>query len=207
MSLIRLVLMSRHGFPFLICLGIGYFLGMALPYGWWSPYASILIAYHVFLGWLFISADHDTGASMSPLSTFITHICCLAVLIGFSKVTYLLPMLRIVRLGSIFLASFEMHWLFSVAKIRVHSDVLETVDSTEVIAKFRAPKEKLVQATGYDYEEWVRERSTEKPTYYKPGMLPAEDFERWLRARGKTQFTASALEASQPAQGATTLPA
>jgi hypothetical protein len=49
------------------------------------------------------------------------------------------------------------------------------------------PGAPLLPATAADHAAWVQERAAKKLVFYKPGMSPSEDFELWLRARGKSQ--------------------
>src|ERR1035441_10714543 len=102
---------------FLICSGIGYLLGTYLPDPW-SAYVSILVSYHLFLFWLVITADHETGFSMPVLSTILTHAACLALLVGLAFGRRYVPFLGLVRMFVPALAPFECNWLFSAGTVR-----------------------------------------------------------------------------------------
>jgi hypothetical protein len=192
--LVRL-LTSKNGIPFLASVAIGYLVATSLPLGWWTPYASILVAYHLFLGWLLLSADHETGVSLPIWATILTHLCCLLVLITFSKVSYAFPILRIIRLGAVYLATFEVGWLFSAAEKQLPDAGFVAAVAIKTRSGAGVP---LVAATGADHHEWIKHRSQKNMAYYKPGTSPGEDFELWLRARGKTQYAAAAAEEAQP---------
>jgi len=97
---------------FLICSGIGYVLGHYLPEPW-ASYVSILVSYHLFLGWLVITAEHEGGLALPVLPTVLTHAACLALLIGLAMGRRSVPVLGLVGIFVPGLAPFESDWLFS----------------------------------------------------------------------------------------------
>jgi hypothetical protein len=64
----------------------------------------------------------------------------------------------------------------------------------ELSAKLRSKDEPLIAATGADHLEWIQYCSRRSAKYYNPGLSPKDDFEQWLRARGKTQFPTTQSE-------------
>ena len=97
---------------FLIAVFIGYYVASFLPEGAWANYAFILIAYHLFLTWLVIDADHETGISLPIGSTLLTHAACLVLIISFGAGSRHIPFFTFVRAGVVMLAIFERDWLF-----------------------------------------------------------------------------------------------
>ena len=97
---------------FLVCSGIGYLLGHYLPVGAWSAYVSILVSYHLFLGWLVFTAEHKAGFSLPVFSTILTHSAFLAILIGLAFGRESVPLFGLIRIFIPGLASFESTWLF-----------------------------------------------------------------------------------------------
>ena len=74
---------------FLVCAGIGYFIGSLVPAGAPSIYTTILVAYHLFLAWLIlrVRSDSDEGAKKAGISlpivhTLLTHAACLVVILA-----------------------------------------------------------------------------------------------------------------------------
>jgi hypothetical protein len=74
---------------FVVCGGIGYFVGTLAPDGAPSVYISILVAYHLFLAWLIFgkTANYEQGDKQAGLSlplrhTLLTHTACLVVILA-----------------------------------------------------------------------------------------------------------------------------
>ena len=63
------LLVSKNGPAFIISSLIGFVVARYLFEGAWAAYAYILISYHLFLVWLVITAEHETGFSLPILST------------------------------------------------------------------------------------------------------------------------------------------
>jgi len=218
------LLKSKEGLGFVVSSFIGFVIGASLPIGWWTPYATIFFSYHIFLIWLVLIADHETGFSLPMVHTLVTHGCCLLLLfmIAFalsgaafnapapppphpsggdyaSQLSTLMgdrlkgmfmvggliafgPLVRMaIRLAVTALAVFEVKWLFSAGKVKVVADVVPVVTPD------------LQPATGFDQALWIEERSKKKRVY-ETAIPPKEDFERWLRARGKSQYVQNSTE-------------
>jgi hypothetical protein len=108
--------MNRAGF--VVCTLIGYLLGRFLPQGAWSAYAPILISYHLYLVWLVIIADHETGFSMPVPHTILTHAAFLAALIGLAVGRHYVPFFGLIRIFVPSLAPFECKMLFSGGTVK-----------------------------------------------------------------------------------------
>src|ERR1039457_6007034 len=96
---------------FLISVFIGYYVASFLPEGAWANYTFILLSYHLFLTWLVIDADHETGISLPIVSTILTHAACLVLIISFGAGSSHIPFFGFIRVGVVLLAIFERGWL------------------------------------------------------------------------------------------------
>lgn len=111
--------MKRAGF--VVCTLIGYLLGRILPEGAWSAYAPILISYHLYLVWLVMIADHETGFSMPVPQTVLTHAAFLAALVGLAVGRHYVPFFGLIRIFVPSLAPFECKMLFSGGTLKKHT--------------------------------------------------------------------------------------
>ena len=75
-------LAGKNGVVFIVCSVIGFVIARYLFEGAWATFAYILISYHLFLAWLVITAERETGFSLPIFSTIITHLACLTVVIA-----------------------------------------------------------------------------------------------------------------------------
>lgn len=143
----------------------------------WSVYVSILFSYHLFLGWLVITADHEGGFSLPVVPTILTHLACLAVILTFGMGHHFVPFFGILRFGIAGLAIFECRWLFS--------------GKTKRVQNLKDPglgKEAVLEtATGEDYEAWLRYLSQRKANSRKAGTSVKDEYEQWLLARAKNR--------------------
>ncbi len=178
---------------FLICSGVGYLLGHYLPDPW-AAYVSILVSYHLFLGWLLITADHEAGFSFPILSTVVTHLACLALLIGLAMGQRYVPFLGLVRIFVPGLAPFECNWLFSGG--RKKKDAAEapvdpqTVASGTATAATAAPAPVEPEYTFDDHDEWQRYLAKPNRPFRKAGLPIGEEFKRWHAARAQSRAAA-----------------
>jgi hypothetical protein len=201
-------LASKDRVAYLICSVFGLCVYLALRPAPWANYAGLLVTYHLYLAWLVMSAENTNDRSFSIPATIAYHIACVAVLIGsrmgiallvhsmlasmsdLADAMIALVALRIILVIQILitygLAMHEREWLFSGGRKK---NVAAQKQEAQAVAPPMAvkPDVPLVQATGRDHDEWVRSRGS-KTVFYKPGTTPADDFEQWLRARGKTQY-------------------
>ncbi len=86
---------------------LGYLAATLVPAGAWAIYASILVSYHLFLGWLVATAEHKTGVSLPIASTILTHLACLALILTLGMGRHVVPFFGIFRYGIAALAIFE----------------------------------------------------------------------------------------------------
>ncbi len=169
---------------FLICSGVGFLLGRYLPEGAWAAYGSILISYHLFLGWLLITADRKVAFSLPIFSTIVTHSACLIVVVGFAVGRHYIPFFGIIRYLLPAMAPFERNWLFSGGK-------------AQQVSPAPPPVSTIIDSTAEDDEEWLRHLSTRHPLSVKRGMTVRQEYEQFMLARVNNR----AMEASkdQPA--------
>ena len=154
---------------------IGYFAGHLFLTGNWAIMVSILVAYHLFLAYLVLTAEHKAGFSLPVGATLLTHTAFLAIIICLGVGGRFIPLFRLIGLCIPALAPFESHWLFSTGKPEEAANA-----ATPVNAAF-------AEATREDYAEWMEFVAKQKPPFPRPGCsLPAE-YERWLNARNKSR--------------------
>lgn len=161
---------------------------------------SIFLSFHLFLAWLVVTADHETGFSLPVASTIFTHLACLVVVYLCSALIsalsgaghflpfYLVYALRPVRyiLGLCIpgMAIFERYWLFSGGGKK--KEVVLTPEAAAVAAETAAVAD---AATASDYEEWLAYVARQKRPFPKPGSSLKVEYERWLVARAKSRAT------------------
>jgi hypothetical protein len=97
---------------FLICSGIGYLIGHYMGNGALAAYLSILVSYHLYLGFLVMIAEKETGFSLPIAQTIVTHAACLALVVGIAMVRHSIPFFGVIRLLVPAIAPFEVTWLF-----------------------------------------------------------------------------------------------
>jgi len=174
---------------YVFCSILGYLAGYFLPIAWF-PYDSILISYHLFLGWLVIDADHKTGLSLPIFSTILTHLACITVVVFLGVGRHYIPFFWLVRYLIPALAPFEVTWLFGGGREKKAVSVTEAADAA-------ARASAAAAATGEDYEEWLRYLAQRSPSSRKPGTTLKDEYEHWLVARAKSRT--AALSGNKPA--------
>ncbi len=155
---------------FCACL-VGYFAGSFLPEGAWSVYTSILVAYHAFLFWLVITAEHEAGFSLPITSTILTHLASMVIILPLGMTRHFVPFFGIIQYGIPALAIFERSWLFS-GKGACAPKPQETPASTHILT-----------ASTDDYQEWLRYLAQQKPGSRKIGSSLKAEYEQWLLTR------------------------
>jgi|SRR5580658_5613761 hypothetical protein len=105
---------------FLVCSGIGYLIGHYFGTGALAAYSSILISYHLYLAFLVVTAEKESGLSLPVAQTIVTHAACLAVIIGLAIGRHYIPFFGIIRLFIPAIAPFEVTWLFNGSKKNQH---------------------------------------------------------------------------------------
>jgi hypothetical protein len=152
---------------------LGYLAGTIVPAGPWAIYTSILVSYHLFLGWLLVTAEHKTGVSLPIASTIATHLACLALILTFGMARRV-PFFGFFRYGIAALAIFERGWLFSGM-----SNQLKPQDVPSALP--------AMVATGDDYQEWLRHLAQQKTTSRKLGTSLKAEYEQWLLTRAQNR--------------------
>ena len=166
---------------FLISVLIGYYVASFLPVGAWANYTFILLSYHLFLTWLVIDADHETGISLPIGSTLLTHAACLVLIISFGAESHHIPFFAFVRAGVVMLAIFERDWLFSgnAKKKDVATKKVPVKAAVNAIPVDVA----IAEATAEDHEAWIRHLAQPNRATRKPGLSVKDEYEHWLVAR------------------------
>lgn len=101
---------------------IGLLAGLFVPPGWWSILASMLISYHLFLGWLVLTAEKKMEL-VRPLGYPVTiHVACLVVIASIGMARSIVPHFEVFCCGVAVLALFERDWLFQTARATVRSN-------------------------------------------------------------------------------------
>lgn len=149
-------------------------------YGGWWGFAIMLLVYHVILAWAVFSSDKEKGLSLSIPMTVITHLSCLAVLVGLNIVGRHIPFFGIARYFIPALAPFERDWLFS-GKTKTKKEAPAPVPITAAVA----------EATADDHAEWLRFVAQQRPPFPRPGTTLQAEYERWMAARAKSRRSAS----------------
>jgi len=160
---------------FIVCDLLGIPVAVLLPPSW-APYDSVLFSYHLFLAWLLFSGSRKTGISIPIFSTILTHMACLALVIGLtiasahgqSSLDFLIAALAV----------FERYWIFSGK---------EKNESTAA-----APPAQMPEATIDDQEAFRDYLTQEDRRFRKPGRSVDEEFSFWLADRVKKKAEAAA---------------
>lgn len=193
---------------FLICAGIGYLTGYFFGEGPWVTYISMMVTYHLFLGFLVITADREAGLSMPIGQTILSHAACLAVIIGLGMGRHAIPLFSIVRLFVPGLAPFEVNWLFSgVTKKKAALDAAIAGAPVAVMPVAAAPPPAATSSAD-DYEAFLKllHEGGKRP-FRKPGISVKQEFELWAAAQAKARATAAARASRAAATAAAATPA
>ena len=181
---------------FMIASLIGFMVDFYLPHGPWSGYVAVAVAYHLFLAWLVITADHETGMSLSVAGAALMHLACLGVICGIGVLRHSVPYFDVIRMipgfsllryGVAGFAVFERNWLFIGGKKRPEKEpVVENALST--------------MASQEDYEAWVCYLGQPDRYFRSPGVSIKAEYQMWLQAR--TQYRAMGMIRETYASGA-----
>lgn len=185
-------LFSKNGPAFVISSLIGFVIARYLFDGAWATYAYILISYHLFLAWLVITAEHETGFSMPIVSTIVTHLSCLTIVVGVTYGRHYIPFFGLIRYCIPALAPFERDWVFKGSKKT--SENPKTTESKEkkepvkrapavAAIKLVSVDTALSQATLDDHDAWLRHLSQPNRPHKRAGLSVREEYEQWLVAR------------------------
>jgi len=200
---------------FLVCAGIGYFIGTLVPAGAPSIYTTILVAYHLFLAWLIfrVRGDSDEGEKKAGISlpivhTLLTHAACLAVILApVAAALHSMPFLAHPAAAAAAAdpadpeaAMLQMdnanHLLRLIKGVCCTIAALAVFErrwlfSSEVSEKPRpqpvpSPVVSTVHATGDDTLEWERYLAAHRQSFPLGTSIKAE-YEKWLVARHRNQ--------------------
>jgi len=158
---------------FLICTLIGYIVGHYLLDGVAAVFASLLISYHLFLVFLIIIHERETGLSLPLGMSAVTHAAFLAVLLGLGVGRHYIPFFGLIRYLTPSLAPFEADWLFSGG--RKKKDAASTP----------AP---IFAGTAEDYEQFLQYLGQKQRQFSRPGRTVQEEQVFWMADRAKRQL-------------------
>jgi hypothetical protein len=206
------VLSSKDRGIYLVCSLVGYLVSLATKPAIWGPYAAMLVTYHFFLVSLLYLSEKKSSRSYSLPVTIAAHLGSIVLLVAvrLAVVTAVLSALqseppetyaqgsylgsravRVLMFLAIYgLVSLERKWLFAGVREKKLADLTDWEPTmVEIYSKLPSDGAPLVAATGTDHLEWTEYCARRKSKFYDPRKSPAEDFEQWLRARGKTQYS------------------
>lgn len=157
---------------FVVCSGIGYLVGHYLPQPF-GAYAQLLIPFHLFLFYLIVMENEKTGLSMPVGQTIITHLACLALLIGIAMGRRYVPFFGLLGLLVPGLAPFEAEWLFSGnAKSEKKPEPVPQVTTEE---------------SADEYAEFMKYMAGPRREFRKLGQNAKDEYNLWRAARLKQQ--------------------
>lgn len=187
---------------FLICAGIGYLIGHFFGDGPWVTYISMLVTYHLFLGFLLITAEHEAGFSMPIGQTILSHAACLAVIVGLGMGRHAIPFFYVIRLFVPGLAPFEVKWLFG-GEIKKKAGLEAAVAVTAPAAVPVAVAPAKFTTSAEDYEAFLKllHEGGKRP-FRKPGVSVKQEFEMWAEAQAKARAHEQAKAAAAAASAA-----
>ncbi|HTW60885.1 MAG TPA: hypothetical protein VMD55_03700 [Terracidiphilus sp.] len=170
-----------------ICALVGIIIGQYLLAGTAAVYASMLISFHLYLGYLVVTENREKGLSLPIGSTLLTHAACLIILIGLVELRHHLTFFWLIQYFVPALAPFEAEWLFSGGRKKPGFEA-------------SVPQIPMPQCTADDYDEFLKYLSQEKRAFRKPGRSVREEHVLWMADRVKKE--AAAAVAAQAAAAA-----
>ena len=195
MGVVRL-LTSANGRAFLICSLVGYLIARFMPPGALGLYLSMLVSYHLYLGWLVISAEHEAGFSLPILSTVFTHLCCLGVVLSLPSLRHVIPYFSFLRFGVTYLAAYECQWLFrshNAHKVLENQGPLVAQDVVKAIDHPPVPVAQLVTVGGDDdHAAWLKHLAKRTPATMRRGLSVKEEHDEFMRTRAKGRVASEA---------------
>jgi hypothetical protein len=160
---------------FLVCSGIGYLVGHYLP----DPvgaYARVLSPYHLFLAYLVVMENEKAEFSMPVGQTIVTHMACLALLIGLAMGRRYVPFFGLLGLFVPGLAPFQAEWLFS-------GGARTSVKKPEPVVHVEA------EESADEYAEFMKYMAGPKREFRKLGQSPKDEYNLWRAAKNREQGT------------------
>ncbi|HEX6773745.1 MAG TPA: hypothetical protein VF126_17050 [Acidobacteriaceae bacterium] len=172
---------GRDIFAFTVAGVLGFLLGRMMPHGPLAVFTSMLVSYHLFLGWLVLTAEHESGFSMPILSTIVTHLAFMMVVIALGIGRRIIPYFGIFRYLIAGLAIFERGWLFQSNTVK-----LEPPEP--------APPALKIQSTPADEEAWLQYLAQQRPGLPKKGDSLRAEHEKWMLARIASRAVSTATD-------------
>lgn len=154
---------------FLVCSCIGYFVGHYVPEPF-GAYLRILVPYHLFLLYLVFMENDQAGLSLPMGQTIVSHLACLALLVGVAMGRRYVPFFGLVGLFIPALAPFEAEWLFGGSTKPVE-------EKTQAVVHVVEPE------TADEYAEFMKYMSGSKREFKKLGQSPKDEYNLWRAAR------------------------
>lgn len=190
-------LASKNGAAFIVSSLIGFVVARYLFEGEWAIFAYILISYHLFLVWLVITAEHETGFSLPIFTTLLTHLACVGLVVGITIERHYIPFFGLIRYFIPAMAPFERDWLFSAnaakpPSILKEEKVVKKKGIPVVVVDKEAIANAIANATGEDHEAWTKYLAKRDSRLRKPGITVREEYEQWMVARVSSRVAVSA---------------
>ena len=174
---------------FIIALGVAYFLASFLPAGPWANYAFMLVAYHIFLTWLVVDAEHQSGLSLPIVQAILTHLSYLVLIVAISSVglhIHFAIIMVLITAGVVMLARAECNSLFKTSTANKKKAV--PVSKQEAQKKADAIASAVsAAATIDDYQDWLKYLAQPNRPPRKPGMSVQDEYKQWLLARARAR--------------------
>jgi hypothetical protein len=156
---------------FVVCSAIGYLVGHYLPEPF-GAYAQVLVPYHLFLAYLVVMENEKSGLSYPMGQTIVTHLACLALLIGLAMGRRYVPFFGLIGLFIPGLAPFEAEWLFS-GNAKTAEKKPEPVAQVEM------------KESPDEYAEFMKYMSGSKREFRKLGQSPKDEYNLWRAAKSR----------------------
>jgi len=84
-----------------------------------ATFTYILVSYHLVLAFKIITSEKKAGLSLPIGQAILTHLACVAILIGLAVLRHRIPFFGLIRYFLPGIAPFEARWLFSGEKVRI----------------------------------------------------------------------------------------
>jgi hypothetical protein len=174
---------------YVVCSILGFLVGHYFLTGTWAACVSILISYHLFLGWLLLTAEHKKGFSLPIGSTILTHSACLALVVTLGIGRSYIPFFSLIRFCIPALAPFECTWLFSgnTAKKDVTTKKVPVATTVNAVSVDVA----MAEATIEDHDAWLHHLAQPNRPLKRAGLSTKEEYGQWLVARVSARRAAS----------------
>jgi hypothetical protein len=170
-----------------ICALVGIIVGHYLLAGAEAVYASMMLSFHLYLGYLVVVENREKGMSLPWGPTALTHAACVFILVGLGTLRRDIPFFWAVQYIVPALAPFEAEWLFSGGRKKPGFQE-------------EAPHVPMPDCTARDYDDFLVYLMQEKRAFRKPGRTVREEHVLWMADRVKKEAEAVALVARATAR-------